>query len=209
MRRGQYAQGLLASVMLLAGDLVGQASTSIGRGGGGLFASVGVGYGYYDQGCTGSNCYGGGGGTRARRGPTGYATIGLTVASWLRLGVEARAWTGTITDPVTQWSYHRTTSFYGLMASFYPTHSNFWIKLGPGYVLNSIESPSQVGMLTQLNGFAGGSGLGYDLVFGRRVAVIPYVNFFYQFSGGAVGAPYHANVTAQLWQAGVALGLRH
>ena len=88
--------------------------------------------------------------------------------------------------------------FYNLMASFYPRpQSNLWVKFGLGWTTNDLAGD-------QASGLNFATGVGFDI--GKKLAIIPYIMYDYQFTGGDVNG---VNVKVSLLQFGVGIGLRH
>lgn len=175
---------LAVSLAVAAGTLVTPAAAQAREG---FYLSAGIGWGYFYQRC-GSCLYS----TDNTDNYVYYLGFGTTVKPNLRVGFEADAYNKTKN------SQTQNVVFYNLMASFYPRpQSNLWIKLGLGWTTNDLAGD-------QASGVNFATGIGLDL--GKKLAIIPYVMYDYQFTGGDVNG---VNVKVSLLQFGVGFGLRH
>ena len=167
----------------------------------GFYISLGLGWGTESDRCDGfastGDCGPGGSGL------SGYFAIGGTLSPSWRLGFESNGWTADIGNGVTQ-----TVGMYSAAIAYYPSKTNdFWIKGNVASVRNALSGGGATDAVT---GLALGAGLGFDFhPRNGKFALIPFMNYFYQLSGGGVSGGSGGTVRASLFQVGVGIGYRH
>jgi hypothetical protein len=102
--------------------------------------------------------------------PTGALRLGGTINEHVRLGGEAHGWFND-EDAITE-----TVGALLLVAQFYPwARSGLFLKGGLGYAGSTIED--DFGFESSDGGFAGQLGVGYDIRLGRRIFLVPTLDF--------------------------------
>ena len=106
----------------------------------------------------------------ARTEPTGALRLGGTINEHVRLGGELSGWVNDA-NGITE-----TVGAAMLIAQFYPWSRNgLFLKGGLGYAGSSIED--DFGFTSSDGGFAAQVGVGYDLRLGRRIYLVPTLDF--------------------------------
>ena len=162
----------------------------------GSYLSAGIGWGYYYQQC-GSCVYA----WNNADDYVGYLGFGATVKPNMRVGVQVDAFNHR------EGNVKQNLAFYNLMFSFYPKPASpLWVKIGLGWTVNHASGLGAGGTASGLNVALG---LGFDIAPKKgKFAIIPYVGYDRQFTGGDVSGTA-VNAKAALLQFGVGLGLRH
>jgi hypothetical protein len=186
---------VLAAALVIALPALGQAPSDRPRFGAYIDASVAYGsYGLNPSGCTAPSCPPG---TNAQGFAWGVSLGGTFNPTW-RLGIQMNNYTTDFSA-----AYHAAITFFTLAGTWYPSeNASLWIRANIG--LASVHLPAAGGTT-----FAGGVGIGYDLFpVGTEVSVTPWVDYMTQITSVPLG-PGNGSVRAQLFEVGVALGLRH
>jgi hypothetical protein len=155
-----------------------------------------------------------GGSLKDTQGSFGYGLgIGGGVSNQLRIG-------GQVDTFITSNAFQNdvgpgldaTTSFVTLALTFYPSLTNdFWIRANLGY---GVESLSGDGESASGGGFAGGLGVGYDILLGksRKFALVPYISYLDLFKSGDMDGAFAGEgiqAKVSVFQIGIGIGYRH
>ena len=191
---------LLGAALVTVLPARGQAPSDRPRFGAYIDASVTFGsLGLNPSGCTASSCPPG----NSARGFAWGLSLGGTIDPTWRLGIQMNNYTSQFSD-----AYHAAITFFTVAGTWYPSENNsLWFRANLGLASAHVLSSGlfSIGGTT----FAAGVGLGYDFFpIGTEVSVMPFVDYMAQITSVPLGGP-NGSVRAQLFEAGVALGLRH
>lgn len=163
----------------------------------GAYIDASVSYGSYDlnpSGCTSGNCAPAG---KATGFAWGLALGGTFNPTW-RLGAQMNNYTSKFSDASTA-----DITFFTMAGTWYPSEDHsLWIRANLGLASLRLLSSGETGL-------AGGVGIGYDFYpIGPDVSVAPWADYMAQILSVPLGGA-HGSARVQLFEFGIALGLRH